>query len=73
MYPLHQSDWKRVRIHGAIMSTTYKIQSDYDLVCKVTEKWCLETKTFVFPFRESTISLEDMIILGVTLFWVTMF
>ncbi|GMP78670.1 hypothetical protein CsSME_00034518 [Camellia sinensis var. sinensis] len=64
MYPLHQEAWKRAGIHDAILSTTNKIRSDHDLVCKVAEKWCPETNTFVFPFGESTITLEDMIVLG---------
>jgi hypothetical protein len=35
-----------------------------DLVYGVVEKWCSETNTFVFPFGEATITLEDVIVLG---------
>ena len=35
-----------------------------DFIYGVVEKWCSETNTFVFPFGEATITLEDVMVLG---------
>ncbi|XP_057487279.1 uncharacterized protein LOC130773342 [Actinidia eriantha] len=64
MQSQHQSVWKRAGIHEPIMNSIYRIHKDTTLVRKIAEKWCPETNTFVFPFGESTLTLEDMMILG---------
>lgn len=46
------------------MCSTYHILKDNELILKLAEKWCVETNTFVFPWGEATISLEDMMVLG---------
>jgi len=34
------------------------------LLFGVVEKWCCDTNTFVFPFGEATLTLEDIMVLG---------
>ncbi|KAJ4848369.1 hypothetical protein Tsubulata_020435 [Turnera subulata] len=60
----YKSVWKSAGIYEAIMSSKCNIQRDDDLVLGITEKWCTETNTFIFPWGEATITLEDVIILG---------
>ncbi|KAK2387313.1 serine/threonine-protein phosphatase 7 long form protein [Trifolium repens] len=62
--PKYESVWKKAGIFEAIMSTKSRIMKNQDLVYGVVEKWCSETNTFVFPFGEVTITLEDVMVLG---------
>ncbi|WJX55765.1 hypothetical protein P8452_41498 [Trifolium repens] len=60
----YESLWKKAGIFEAIMSTKSHIMKNQDLVYGVVEKWCCETNTFVLPFGEVTITLEDVKVLG---------
>ncbi|XP_010675984.2 uncharacterized protein LOC104891897 [Beta vulgaris subsp. vulgaris] len=60
----HEIIWKKVGIFHAIKASIYKIKRDNELIMCLAEKWCPETNTFVFPWGESTISLEDVMVLG---------
>jgi hypothetical protein len=62
--PQYESMWKEVGIFEAIMNTKCRIKKDQNLLFGVVEKWCCETNTFVFPFGEATITLEDVMVLG---------
>ena len=64
LHSLHQFVWRTAGIYEAIMASTYQIQRNDDLVYGVAAKWCSETNTFVFPWGEATITLEDVMILG---------
>lgn len=58
------SVWKKVGIFDAIMSTKCSIVKDENLCFGVAEKWCPKTNTFLFPWGEATITLEDVMVLG---------
>lgn len=62
--PRYQSTWKEVGIYEAIMNSTYEIRRKDDLILGIAERWCPDTNTFVFPWGEATITLEDMVVLG---------
>ncbi|KAL0353626.1 UNVERIFIED_CONTAM: hypothetical protein Sangu_0943900 [Sesamum angustifolium] len=64
MHSRYSSVWKDAGIYDAVMWSIYEIHRDEDLVFGVAERWCSETNTFFFPWGESTITLEDMLILG---------
>ncbi|KAH9803563.1 PMD domain-containing protein [Citrus sinensis] len=64
MAALHESTWKKAGIHEAILNSKYAIRKNNDLVLGLAEKWCPETKSFIFPWGEATITLEDMMIPG---------
>ncbi|KAK0599574.1 hypothetical protein LWI29_006517 [Acer saccharum] len=64
MASLHESTWKKAGIYEAILNSTYSIHRNHDLVLGLAEKWCPETKSFIFSWGEATITLEDMIISG---------
>uniref|UniRef100_A0A803LYC8 Aminotransferase-like plant mobile domain-containing protein n=2 Tax=Chenopodium quinoa TaxID=63459 RepID=A0A803LYC8_CHEQI len=64
MEQAHQEIWKKVGIFEAIRASTYHIVKDNKLIIKLAERWCSETNTFFFPWGESTITLEDAMILG---------
>ncbi|GLT42874.1 hypothetical protein SLA2020_168530 [Shorea laevis] len=64
MAALHEPTWKKAGIYEAIWSSTYQIKKNTDFILGVAEKWCCDTKSFVFPWGEATITLEDVMILG---------
>ncbi|KAG7594753.1 Aminotransferase-like plant mobile domain [Arabidopsis thaliana x Arabidopsis arenosa] len=63
MEALHAPTWKKAGIFDAIKASTYNISKNVSLILSVTEKWCPETKSFVFPWGEATITLEDVMVL----------
>ncbi|KAI9186694.1 hypothetical protein LWI28_019926 [Acer negundo] len=64
MASLHEPTWKKARMHEAILNSTYEIRKNTDLVLGIAEKWCSETKSFIFSWGEATITLEDLMIHG---------
>ncbi|KAM3222830.1 hypothetical protein P3L10_022100 [Capsicum annuum] len=62
--PLHQELWKKAGVFEAIIASTFKIYRHNDLILALAERWCIETNTFVFPWGEATVSLEDIVVLG---------
>ncbi|KAL9441543.1 hypothetical protein AB3S75_020107 [Citrus x aurantiifolia] len=64
MAALHESTWKKAGIHEAILSSTYEIKRNTDLVLGLAEKWCPETNSFIFPWGEATVTLEDVMVSG---------
>ncbi|KAL3503476.1 hypothetical protein ACH5RR_037925 [Cinchona calisaya] len=64
MQSKHQSLWKKAGIFEAIMCSKYRFHRNDDLFFGMVERWCSETNTFVFPWGEATITLEDLMILG---------
>ncbi|KAH0744391.1 hypothetical protein KY290_032384 [Solanum tuberosum] len=62
--PLHQEIWKKAGIFEGIIASTFKIYRHSDLILALAERWCLETNTFILPWGEATITLEDMVVLG---------
>ncbi|XP_023645184.1 uncharacterized protein LOC17899153 [Capsella rubella] len=63
MASLHEPIWRKAGIFEAVIASTYKVPKDTDLIMGIAEKWCPETKTFVFPWGEATITLEDVMLL----------
>ncbi|GKV42615.1 hypothetical protein SLEP1_g49998 [Rubroshorea leprosula] len=64
MASLHESIWRKAGIYEPIMNSTYIIPRTDDLVFGVAERWFNETKRFIFPWGEATMTLEDVMILG---------
>ncbi|CAL9218441.1 unnamed protein product [Arabidopsis halleri] len=63
MAALHEPIWRKAGIFEAVIASTYKIYQNTELVLGVAEKWCPDTKTFVFSWGETTITLEDVMVL----------
>ncbi|PWA92972.1 Aminotransferase-like mobile domain-containing protein [Artemisia annua] len=64
MEPLHKATWQKAGIYNAVLNSSYKIIKNQDLILGFAQKWCHETKIFVFKWGEISISLEDMIFFG---------
>ncbi|KAL3851226.1 hypothetical protein ACJIZ3_013108 [Penstemon smallii] len=64
MHSRYNTLWKETGIYDALMCSNHKIIRDNDLMFGLAERWCSETNTFFFPWGESTITLEDVLILG---------
>ncbi|XP_017245247.1 protein MAIN-LIKE 2 [Daucus carota subsp. sativus] len=62
--PKYQEIWKQAGIYEAIMASTYEIRKSKELIMGLAERWCAETNTFIFPWGEVTITLEDVMFLG---------
>ncbi|XP_074310965.1 uncharacterized protein LOC141646881 isoform X1 [Silene latifolia] len=60
----HESVWRKAGIFDAIKGSTYHIDKVRDLIFSLVERWCPETNTFVFPWGEATVTLEDVYVLG---------
>ncbi|KAF7842748.1 protein-serine/threonine phosphatase [Senna tora] len=66
MITLHKPTWEKAGILEVILGSTYRIIRDKRnyLLHEIAEKWCSETQSFIFPWGEATLTLEDMIVLG---------
>jgi len=62
--PIYKDLWKKVGIFEAITASTYKFGRDPSSLWGVARFWCEETNTFLFPWAEATVTLEDVMILG---------
>ncbi|RHN67040.1 putative protein-serine/threonine phosphatase [Medicago truncatula] len=60
LQPKFESLWIKTGIYNAIKASTYEIKRDDDLILQLANRWCSKTNTFVFPWGESTITLEDI-------------
>ncbi|KAE8650708.1 hypothetical protein Csa_010426 [Cucumis sativus] len=60
----HSVMWKQIGIYDAIMGSCCDIKRNKDIILGLVEFWCSEMNTFVFPWGEATITLEDVMILG---------
>nr|XP_043620139.1 serine/threonine-protein phosphatase 7 long form homolog [Erigeron canadensis] len=64
MHSLHKSTWKKAGIYEAVLNSCYEIKKDDNLILGFVQKWCDETKSFVFSWGEVTVTLEDMMVIG---------
>ncbi|XVE80356.1 hypothetical protein DITRI_Ditri14bG0133100 [Diplodiscus trichospermus] len=64
MHSKYQALWKQVGIYEAVISSRYDMKQHKELLLGITERWCLDTNTFIFPWGEATITLEDVMICG---------
>ncbi|CAN6988971.1 unnamed protein product, partial [Brassica oleracea var. botrytis] len=63
MSSLHKPTWIQAGVFEAIMASTKGFSKDTDLLLGIAEKWCPDTNTFIFPWGETTITLEDVMFL----------
>ncbi|KAK7387063.1 hypothetical protein VNO78_27553 [Psophocarpus tetragonolobus] len=52
--------WIKAGIDQAIKASTFQIPKSEELILELAQRWCSKTNTFVFPWGEATITLEDM-------------
>ncbi|KAL9309264.1 putative protein-serine/threonine phosphatase [Arabidopsis thaliana] len=64
MAALHEPTWREAGIFEAVMASIYRIPKNPDLILGIAEKWCPYTKTFVFPWGETAVTLEDVMVLS---------
>ncbi|RID56824.1 hypothetical protein BRARA_F00246 [Brassica rapa] len=60
---LHKPTWQKAGILEAVMASTKGFNKDTDLVLRMAERWCPDTNTFLFPWGEATVTLEDVMVL----------
>ncbi|KAJ4882145.1 Plant mobile domain protein family [Raphanus sativus] len=63
MSSLHKPTWIQAGIFEAVMASTKAFTKDTDLLLCLAERWCPDTNTFVFPWGEATVTLEDVLML----------
>ena len=64
LLPSFESSWKKNSIFEPIVASTFEIPRCYDTLFALAEKWCPETSSFLLPWGEVTITLEDVMVLG---------
>ncbi|RWW74544.1 hypothetical protein BHE74_00017514 [Ensete ventricosum] len=62
--PIYGGLWKELGIFDAIHASTYRIRRDSSSILAISAFWCGDTSTFIFPWAEATVTLEDVMILG---------
>ncbi|XP_045824787.1 uncharacterized protein LOC123917173 [Trifolium pratense] len=59
LQPKFESLWLKTGIYHAIKASEYEIKRDDELILELANRWCSKTNTFVFPWGETTLTLED--------------
>ncbi|KAF7067886.1 hypothetical protein CFC21_073714 [Triticum aestivum] len=62
--PRHERMWRKLGILDGLLATTGWVRWDEDLLLQLAGFWSGETNTFLFPWGEATVTLEDMAVLG---------
>ncbi|XP_037436319.1 uncharacterized protein LOC119303304 [Triticum dicoccoides] len=62
--PRHERLWRKIGILDGVLATTGWVRRDEDLLLQLAGFWSGETNTFLFPWGEATVTLEDMAVLG---------
>ncbi|RLN42304.1 hypothetical protein C2845_PM01G36710 [Panicum miliaceum] len=62
--PLHEPLWRELGILEGILATTYRVRRGGEgALLQLVPFWSSETNTFVFPWGEATVTLEDVAVL----------
>ncbi|VAI37209.1 unnamed protein product [Triticum turgidum subsp. durum] len=62
--PRHERLWRKLGIFAAVLATTGWVRRHEGLLLQLAGFWSGETNTFLFPWGEATVTLEDMAVLG---------
>ncbi|RLN16241.1 hypothetical protein C2845_PM02G08850 [Panicum miliaceum] len=62
--PLHEPLWRELGILEGILATTRVRRGGEGALLQLVPFWSPETNTFVFPWGEATVTLEDVAVLG---------
>ncbi|CAK8538831.1 unnamed protein product [Lathyrus sativus] len=60
----HAYTWNQTGLCDALLSSLYHFPKNPSLILALVQHWSPKTNTFVFPWGEATITLEDVMILG---------
>ncbi|CAN6292875.1 unnamed protein product [Urochloa humidicola] len=56
----HEALWRDLGILDAILATTYRVRRDEGALLQLAAFWSAATSTFVFPWGEATVTLQDV-------------
>ncbi|XP_066313121.1 uncharacterized protein [Miscanthus floridulus] len=63
--PLHEPLWRELAILEGILATTYRVRRESEgALLQLVPFWSPPTNTFVFPWGEATVTLEDIVALA---------
>ncbi|XP_034570541.1 uncharacterized protein [Setaria viridis] len=60
LQPRHEVLWRDLGILDAILTTTYRVWRDEGALLQLAAFWSAATSTFVFPWGEATVTLQDV-------------
>ncbi|XP_061337337.1 protein MAINTENANCE OF MERISTEMS-like [Gastrolobium bilobum] len=60
LQPKYEYLWIKAGVDKAIKASTYEIHRNDELILELAQRWCSKTNTFIFPWGEATITLEDI-------------
>ncbi|XP_039832843.1 uncharacterized protein LOC120693463 [Panicum virgatum] len=58
--PRHEPLWRDLGILDAILAATYRVRRDEGALLQLAAFWSAATSTFVFPWGEATVTLQDV-------------
>ncbi|CAN6323443.1 unnamed protein product [Urochloa humidicola] len=56
----HEALWRDLGILDAILAATYRVRRDEGALLQLAAFWSAATSTFVFPWGEATVTLQDV-------------
>uniref|UniRef100_A0A0D9VVN2 Aminotransferase-like plant mobile domain-containing protein n=1 Tax=Leersia perrieri TaxID=77586 RepID=A0A0D9VVN2_9ORYZ len=62
--PHHEPLWQKAGILDAVLATTCRVRRDEGALLQLAAFWRPDTNTFVFPWGEATLTLQDVAVLG---------
>ncbi|XP_071733541.1 serine/threonine-protein phosphatase 7 long form homolog [Rutidosis leptorrhynchoides] len=64
MKPINAATWMTAGINDAIMNSVLNMHQNNSVIFWFAEKWSPKTNTFILPWGEITVTLEDVTVLG---------
>jgi len=62
--PKHEALWRELGILDGLVASTCRFIRHEPLLIEISKSWNPETNTFVFPWGEATVTLQDIAVLG---------
>ncbi|CAO2148981.1 unnamed protein product [Urochloa humidicola] len=62
--PTHEAVWQEIGILDGIVTSTCRFNREETVLLEIAKFWSPRTNTFIFPWGEATITLEDLAVLG---------
>jgi len=62
--PRHEAAWQEIGILDGVVTSTWRFNRDENVLLEIAKFWSPRTNTFIFPWGEATVTLEDLAVLG---------
>ncbi|RLM70104.1 hypothetical protein C2845_PM17G07720 [Panicum miliaceum] len=62
--PRHEAAWQEIGILDGLVTSTWRFKRDETVLLEIAKFLSPRTNTFIFPWGEATVTLEDLAVLG---------